>query len=404
MTKTSRGIANATEESFHKHYAAIWGEERWRISLYPALAEGTRYIALVNRYASVSDFKQAINDAGIPSEELQQIHFPSLDPIKNPSQAEDILCFARVTQRIGEDGKLNTAPSNLPFPPPAAANIHRSKLMTHWNLDAASVLVVHLLDIKPGESVLDLCAAPGGKSVALAQKMWPALQTHDSNALSTVHTQSMGRIVSNEVDGNRQKRLEDNLHAYFPPLLFKENFFQCTNVDGTNNLATNKLQAKHGYDKVLVDAPCSSERHIIHAQNKAKASGNAAKEMSSWRPNTAKRIASTQLQLLMNALKLTKIGGKIIYATCSIETNENDGVIEKMMSQVRKDRRKGLTWDVNLGFESVGGEQLLETQVSKWAEKTAYGWIVLPDHPSNGKWGPLYFSIITKCRAPTRNG
>ncbi|KAI7114418.1 hypothetical protein KC352_g34666 [Hortaea werneckii] len=152
-----------------------------------------------------------------------------------------------------------------------------------------------------------------------------------------------------------------------------------------------------GYDKILVDAPCSSERHIIHAHLKAKASGNAAPEMTNWRPGSSKRLAQTQLALLMTALKAVKVGGHVLYATCSLEPTENDGVLEKMLAQVAKDRKKGaVKWDVQLGFADGEKKAQLEEQLGSWAERTKHGWIVLPDHPSGGRWGPLFFAFVTK--------
>jgi 16S rRNA C967 or C1407 C5-methylase (RsmB/RsmF family) len=392
MGKTHRNLASAAEDSFHKHYASIWGRKRWENSLYPALAEPTRYAALVNRYAPISDFWQSIDSAQIPREELQQLQFPVVTDNRRLAVG-GILCFSRGTTQVWQDGKLSTTPSALPFPQPRPSESHPAHLFTHWNLDAASALAAHLLDIKPGEAVLDLCAAPGGKSVSLAQKMWPAWHADDSDLHHAVLGSAMAPLSSNEADARRQKRLSDNLRAYLPPHLVNEGLVQCSSMNGTSTSA--KFLA--GYDKVLVDAPCSSERHIIHAHLKAKASGNAAPEMTNWRPGSSKRLAATQVQLLMTALKAAKVGGKVMYATCSIETTENDGVLEKMLKEVEKESKKGLVkWKVEVGFGAGEEGQRMEAQLLKWVEKTKYGWIVLPDHPDGGRWGPLFFALITK--------
>ncbi|KAK4542419.1 hypothetical protein LTR36_006876 [Oleoguttula mirabilis] len=390
MTKTTRNTAAAAEESFHKHYSAIWGAERWQDSLYPALAKPTRHAALINRYASPSDFWQAIAEANLDRDDLEQVHLPSLTPPSSGS-LNGIICYAR-----------KTSPSELSvstFPPPKPAAF--SQLLTHWNLDAASALVAQLLDVRLGESVLDLCAAPGGKSIALAQSMFPAWHAEasslgiDGDATGTrPQDRSVTSAVlrSNEADARRQKRLVENLQAYLPAQLIKQGSVQCLRVDGTSTIV-NALLAPGGYDKVLVDAPCSSERHIIHAHLKASASGNTAPEMANWRTGSSKRLAQTQLSLMMTALKVVRVGGRVVYATCSIDMMENDGVIEKMVAQVEKERKKGAKWSVKLGFgEGTNADGLLE----QWAEKTKHGWIVLPDHPGDGKWGPLYFAVVTK--------
>lgn len=89
----------------------------------------------------------------------------------------------------------------------------------------------------------------------------------------------MPRLISNEVDDSGRNRFVVYFHAYLPPHLFKESFCQCTNVGGAYISATNMLQVEDGYEKVLVDAPCSLEMYIIHAQNKATASGSVTMEM-----------------------------------------------------------------------------------------------------------------------------
>jgi len=363
MTKTNRNTAAAAEDSFHKHYSAIWGAERWQNSLYPALAKPTRYAAMVNRYVSIEDFWKAIDEAQIPRDDLQKLTLPN---IGSRRAADGTQCFARASA------------SGAPFPPPKAGS---SGLQTHWNLDVASAVVAQLLDVQPGERVLDLCAAPGGKSVALAQSLFPELYADNLDTPTPSH----GLLRSNEADGRRQKRLSENLAAYLP----KQANVQCLRIDGASGTAGG-LFVPSGYDKILVDAPCSSERHIIHAQLKAKASGNTAPEMANWRPGSSKRLAQTQLALLMMALKTAKVGGTVMYATCSLETTENDSVIEKMLAQVEKERKKGVKWRVELGLEA-------SEQLEVWAEKTKYGWIVLPDR--GGGWGPLFSCSLTKVSA-----
>ncbi|TKA63827.1 hypothetical protein B0A55_10195, partial [Friedmanniomyces simplex] len=264
MTKTTRNTASAAEESFHKHYATIWGEERWA-SLYRALAYPTRYAALVNRYAPYSDFN-ALSEWGkpgqpteygrpeIPGDGLQQLRFPVTHP-EDDDAKNSVLCYSRPVKGADEDGLEETAPRPLTdFPQPRPAPSHLAHLLTHWNLDAASALVADLLDVRPGDSVLDLCAAPGGKSIALAQKLWPDLYA-DRPTTPGART---GRLVCNEADGKRQKRLAENMKAYLPSQLFKQGDLVVTKIDATQSgSALNGLLAGSGYDRVLVDAPCS---------------------------------------------------------------------------------------------------------------------------------------------------
>ena len=372
MTKTSRNAAAAAEESFHKHYAAIWGATRWQESLYPALAQQTKYAVLINKYASPEDFWKAMDEAQISRDELQKLALPGADA----DQHDGISCYAR-----------NSSNVDAAFPAPRPAS---NGLLTHWNLDAASALAAHLLNARPGDRILDLCAAPGGKSVTVAQSLFPGLQAQ----AETLTGRNDGLLRSNEAEPRRQKRLAENLQYYLP----RQANVQCLRVDGTGS-SISPLLVPGGYDKILVDAPCSSERHIIHAHLKARTSGNAAPEMTNWRPGSSKRLAQTQLALLMTALKAAKVGGTVLYATCSLETTENDGVVEKMLAQVAKEKKKGAKWAVEVGFGADEGVIAMEQQLEAWAERTNSGWIVLPDHPGGGRWGPLFFASLRKVLA-----
>lgn len=382
-------------DAFDRHYVAIWGEERWQKSLRPALEQPTRYACLLNRYVPLEASKQKLSH---PSTEQVSLHLPKA----SDREATNVLLPNLVARYAKSADGPSSVPSSEPFPAPIPV---AGQLYSHWNLDAASSLVAHLLDVQQGENVLDLCAAPGGKSVSLAQSIWAHYHADDSNAKSKALQEKrlqLGTLHSNEADTPRQRRLAENLRAYLPKALFDSQRVVTLRVDGTSPKAHYELVVKTSdgtvnYDKVLVDAPCSSERHIIHAHANARLGGREAPEMANWRPGSSKRLAETQLKLLMTGLRVAKVGATIMYATCSIEPTENDGVIEKMLSQVEKERKKGLKWSVKVGLRAGTGDDVLEAELEKnWAERTKHGWIVLPDHPGGGKWGPLFFAVLTK--------
>ncbi|CAK3969456.1 Multisite-specific tRNA:(cytosine-C(5))-methyltransferase trm4b [Lecanosticta acicola] len=393
MTKTHRKAASSAEDAFHRHYAAIWGEERWQNSLYQALLQPTRYACVLNRYTPLTKSAEVIKD--------ESVDIRALDlPFYNDDMVPNV--FVRYQKAdLTQDVKSNV-PSDTPFPTPEPSI---NKLLSHWNLDAASVLVASLMNIQPGHNVLDLCAAPGGKSVALSQRIWPHLHQDPSElkqkTFAKVSTRT-GHLHSNEVDGARFKRLAENLKVYMPKIVVDSAQVNAFRVDGAKSNADYGFRVRTnagtvGYDKVLVDAPCSSERHIIHAQAKASASGRFAEDMANWRPGSSKRLAATQIDLLMTGLKAATTDGTVIYATCSIEPTENDNVVEKVLAQVEKERKKGSKWNVKVGLNAGNGDKALEEELEKhWAEKTKYGWIVLPDHPSAERWGPLFFAVLTK--------
>lgn len=387
MTKTSRDPASASEAAFHKHYATIWGEERWNSTLFPALTAPTRQVALINSYAPETLFQNTIAKQSRVSQ-LEEIRFPSI------SGDEMRKCYALNAETALDTSKSTDGEIGLPQPEIQRIGTSGFTAMSHWNLDAASVLAAHMLDVQPSEDVLDLCAAPGGKSVALAQSMWP----HSVDTKGPTAPAKVGRLISNEANKQRHRRLAENLKAYLPAQLLQSKQMMSLNIDATDPMAPRQLLlGSAGYDKVLVDAPCSSERHIIHAHLAAKASNRAAPEMTNWRPGSSSKLAKTQLDLLMTALQCVRVGGSVLYATCSIEPIENDGVVEKVVAAIEKEVRRGKKWSVRVGFSYTQGEKAFEEILEReWAERTKYGWIVLPDHPSGGRWGPLFFAMLTK--------
>jgi hypothetical protein len=365
MTKTARDSLAATEAAFHKHYASIWGEARWHGSLYPALAARTRQAALVNNYASREAVIRALHV--VDDDQLEKIVLPTSP--KSESTNRLILYAHKITAANNTDETSKNS-QTLPQPGPEEGSGISARLMTHWNLDAASALAAHFLDVQPGDSVLDLCAAPGGKSIALSQAMWPQLAADEGLGSES----KPSHLHSNESDPARFRRLSANLKAYLPLQLFQSKQVVSLNIDSTSPHAVRQLAAgSHGFDRVLVDAPCSSERHIIHAHGSAKAGGRIAPEMANWRPGSSKRLAKTQVELLMTGLRATKVGGRLVYATCSIEPTENDGVVEKMLATVQKESKKGCRWSVKVGLDHEKDDSQLEERFEKWAERTKHG-------------------------------
>ncbi|KAI1076835.1 S-adenosyl-L-methionine-dependent methyltransferase [Whalleya microplaca] len=371
LTKAQKKQAHAAEESFHRTYTAQYGKERWEQVLYPALIAPTRYALLINGYAATAIPETFTEDETIG---LQPLTFP--DHADSSSENSLTSYQSSVSDAV------------MTFPPGSIDP--RSQLMTHWNLDGASLLAVTVLGPKPGDKVLDLCAAPGGKSVALAQLLRPEGFDDASPSLAG------GCLHSNEVNNARNQRLDSNLRTYLPERLFKNGEVKVLKIDGTKANAVQMLRiGPGGYDKVLLDAPCSSERHVIHAHMKAKQTGRAANEMAFWRSGQSKKAAKTQVALLLTALRAVRVGGNVLYATCSLSSEENDGAVERGIEQVHKERKTfGINWDI-----AVRSSTLANKGLEQWAERTKYGWIVLPDHSEGGKWGPLFFALLEKVSA-----
>ncbi|CAJ2504815.1 Uu.00g122090.m01.CDS01 [Anthostomella pinea] len=368
LTKAQRKQVEAAEEAFNRTYAVQFDQERWQQTLYPALMAPTRYATLINRYAT----------PGRP-DVFTEDENKAMETVNLPGRTD------QSSERSFVSYQWCTAEADKTFPPPQADP--STRLMTHWNLDAASLLAVHILGPKPGDKLLDFCAAPGGKSVALAQMLRPEGFDGASPSLAG------GCLHSNELNNARNKRLTSNLQSYLPEALFKTGEVKVLKLDGTEASAAQSLSlGPGGYDKVLLDAPCSSERHVIHANAKARQGGRVADEMASWRSGQSKKMAKTQAALLMTALKAVRVGGSVLYATCSLSNEENDGVVEKGIELVGKERKKfGIRWNLAVRSGDLAGRGL-----EQWAEATKHGWMVLPDHPSGGKWGPLFFALLEK--------
>lgn len=417
-SKADRKHLDATVAAFHSHYASPtkWGHERWHGSLYPSLAKPTRYAVLKNQYVSNSGFEKALSP--VAAEELRQLQLPRLpsdttedDGDGKVSKPRTILYERTIaeTPQTGQDAQTPDENSkshkeddaflfSAPQPVPSPSNPDKD-LMSHWNMDAASALSAHMLGVQPNDKVLDLCAAPGGKSVALAQLIFPHLHAESSSSPATPAT--LGCLHANELDHARNRRLASNLRSYLPASLFDEDnkAVRVLRLDGADGRAVTQLPlGPAGYDRVLLDAPCSSERHIIHAHVKAAAGGRIADEMARWRRGGSKTLAKLQADLLMTALRAVKMGGRVVYSTCSIETGENDGVVDKVLVAVEKERKKaGLAWEVKFELGRLAEKKKeVDGAMEALTEETMYGRIAVPDHKSGGQWGPLFFCVITK--------
>lgn len=160
--------------------------------------------------------------------------------------------------------------------------------------EPSAMSAVGLLDVQQDDRVLDLCAAPGGKSTQIAEKLG-----------------ADGFLVSNEYAPKRAAVLRENIER----LGFK-------NVIVTN-CEVGALEKKWSgeFDKILVDAPCSGE-------------GMFRKEpaaVSAWSLEHTEACAVRQIKILNSAAKMLRDGGRIVYSTCTFAPCENEGVISEFL-------------------------------------------------------------------------
>lgn len=212
-----------------------------------------------------------------------------------------------------------------------------------YEMDPASILVAQSLGAQSGDKILDMCAAPGGKTLVVAEALFAS--------------GGEGLLVSNELSQDRRARLIRVLHQYVPQEIRSKIFVR--GWDG-NQFG---LREAGEYDRVLLDAPCSGEKHLLEN----------AKEMSEWSPRRSENLAVRQYSLLASAWSAVRPGGRVVYATCALSPLENDGVIAKLL------KRK-----VDVTIERIEDSRV---------EPTEHGARILPDR---GFGGPMYFSILSK--------
>ncbi|MBL9201338.1 MAG: RsmB/NOP family class I SAM-dependent RNA methyltransferase [Opitutaceae bacterium] len=186
--------------------------------------------------------------------------------------------------------------------------------------DPSTCIPVELLAPQPGESVLDLCAAPGGKSLLIADTMRrPAAPSADSVSAgaSGQAAAKPGRLVAIDLPGARVDRLKENL-ARIPDL-----DVALVQADALENLALplRAHQLPESYDAVLLDAPCTNTgvmRHRVDVK---------------WRLQAGdfRKHHQQQLSLLHSAIKLVRPGGRLVYSTCSIDAVENEQVVNSFL-------------------------------------------------------------------------
>lgn len=160
--------------------------------------------------------------------------------------------------------------------------------------DPASLIPPLALDPKPGEHILDTCAAPGSKTTQIAQLM-----------------NNKGKIVANELTGSRIAALGINLQRCG---------VQCCII---NRSDANRIPKSMQFDKIMVDGPCSGTGTIR----------KSPKTILMWNPALIKRLARIQLTMLRNAYKHLKPGGTLVYSTCTLEPDENEGVVSAFLQE-----------------------------------------------------------------------
>jgi len=194
--------------------------------------------------------------------------------------------------------------------------------------DASTLRVVDLLGPQPGERVLDLCAAPGGKSTYCAQLM-----------------RNQGDVVSLDISEWRMASLAENARRLGASIV--------TPVIGDARRPAESLGAE-GFDRILADVPCSNQG-VMGKRVEAR-----------WRLSARDidRLALLQGEILEAASGLLRPGGVLVYSTCSIDPAEDEAVVERFLSRRRGFSREKMfkTWPHSDKMDGAFAARLVRKQ------------------------------------------
>lgn len=238
-------------------------------------------------FSSDEDFQQFLHN--LTTEHLPILRFSA----KNAVHLKELWAAQRLPWKISPDYPLALLwPNNIP----AGIELPGYAEQLFFPMNPSSLQPVLALDPKPGEVILDACAAPGGKALFIADLMGDA-----------------GTLQANDSSGARRQRLRTILTEY-----------------GHSEVAVIGQHAEtlfkrypQKFDKILLDAPCSSEKHVW----------NSTKHLTDWSPSRIKRLYYQQVALINGLWLALKPGGRLVYSTCAVNTMENEGVIEQLLKK-----------------------------------------------------------------------
>jgi len=181
-------------------------------------------------------------------------------------------------------------------------NLIEHPLGYFYTQEAASMIPPLVLEPKEDDIVLDIAASPGSKTTQIASMM-----------------NNKGILVANDYTVQRMKPLSINIQRCGITnciiTLMQGQWFSKSNIE---------------FDKILVDAPCSGTGTIR----------KSLKTLRIWNPNMVKRLSITQKQLIETAFNILKQDGTLVYSTCSLEPEENEAVIDFLLSKYENAKLK----------------------------------------------------------------
>lgn len=193
--------------------------------------------------------------------------------------------------------------------------------------EVSSMMSVIALNPRPGEFILDICASPGSKTTQIATKM-----------------EDSGTLIANDVALERIKILNANLERC--------GVSNCivTRNDGVA-LCARLAKSEFKFDKILLDAPCSGEGTLR----------SSSKTFLMWNINAVKNMGRMQKKLMANALKCLKVGGELVYSTCTHSPEEDESIIKFALDNFPVEVEKvNLPLRCRPGVKEWDGEEFVE--------------------------------------------
>ncbi|KAJ7320393.1 hypothetical protein JRQ81_019904 [Phrynocephalus forsythii] len=311
-------------EHFEKQYSKELGEAWDSVRQVLTAPQCWQYGVLLNKFSFSSKVENDLHSRG----------YHLLFPETSSCFPQSFKCY------------ISSTPGRFP-----AQRYRAGKLKEYYLLNVASLLAVLALEVKNGEKVLDMCAAPGGKTIATLHCAWPGL------------------LHSNEYDHVRFQWLRATLESFIPESLM--NIITLSQLDG-RQIGDLKPEV---FDKILVDAPCSNDRSWLFSSDIQQATLRLAQR---------KALSVVQLQLLRSAIKALRPGGSLVYSTCTLSKAENSDVI----TQIFNSCNNVLPGDMSAVARLASQEFTLASGAQQ------HELLVLPE--KGRAWGPMYIAKLRK--------
>ncbi|MBS7345716.1 MAG: 16S rRNA (cytosine(967)-C(5))-methyltransferase RsmB [Caryophanon sp.] len=185
--------------------------------------------------------------------------------------------------------------------------------------DESSMLPATVLDPQPGERIYDMCAAPGGKTTHIAEKM-----------------NNEGKVLASDLHAKKLNLIDENVARLGLDIV------EAIPLDGRKSA---DLLGEASFDRVLVDAPCSG-LGVMRRKPDIK---------YTKREEDLANLQTIQLALLDNAVRILKPGGRLVYSTCTVDRTENEGTVQAFLAKYPQMEAEQMTLPTSLMDKQQNG-------------------------------------------------